>query len=119
MARLLEVGGRRFPFMRWSFIRLGLVIKNLTTNWQVGDGREDALGDYVVANAPAGDLDAAIDAIDRFAYKRSYLINVGDEKGEILDRAIATAQPKLLLELGTYVGYSALRTVRAMPAGHT
>jgi catechol O-methyltransferase len=117
MARVLEVGGRRLPFLRWSFIRMALGIKRLTTEWQVGDGREEALGAYVLATAPAGDLDAAISAIDRFGYEQSFLINVGDEKGGILDRAIATAQPALLLELGTYVGYSALRTVRAMPAG--
>jgi catechol O-methyltransferase len=45
------------------------------------------------------------------------MINVGDEKGEILDAAIRRAAPQRLLELGTYCGYSALRTVRAMPAG--
>jgi catechol O-methyltransferase len=44
------------------------------------------------------------------------MINVGDEKGELLDAAIRRAEPRRLLELGTYCGYSALRTVRAMPA---
>lgn len=117
MARLLEAGGRRVPFLRWSFIRMLLGMRRLTTEWQVGDGREEALGAYLAANAPAGDLDAAIDAIDRFGYEQSFLINVGDEKGALLDRAIAAAAPELLLELGTYVGYSALRTARAMPEG--
>lgn len=41
---------------------------------------------------------------------------MGDEKGALLDAAIERAQPRLLLELGTYCGYSALRTVRKMPA---
>ena len=45
------------------------------------------------------------------------MINVGDEKGEILDAAIRRAAPQKLLELGTYCGYSALRTARVMPAG--
>ena len=44
------------------------------------------------------------------------MINVGDEKGEILDRAVRRASPQLLLELGTYCGYSALRMARVMPA---
>ena len=44
------------------------------------------------------------------------MINVGDEKGEILDRAVGRAAPQLLLELGTYCGYSALRMARVMPA---
>jgi len=45
------------------------------------------------------------------------MMNVGDEKGEILDAAIRVAEPRLLLELGTYCGYSALRTIRAAPDG--
>ena len=88
MASLTERVGKRLPFLRWSFIRMGLGMKRLTTEWQVGDGREAALADYVVANAPAGDLDAAIGAVDEFAYGQKFLINVGDEKGEILDGAI-------------------------------
>ncbi len=108
---------RRLPFLRWSFIRMGLGMKRLTTEWQVGDGREAALGEYVRRHAPAGDLDAAIAAVDEFAYDQKFLINVGDEKGEILDAAIRRAEPRRLLELGTYCGYSALRTARAMPAG--
>jgi catechol O-methyltransferase len=90
--------------------------RKLLKDWQVGDGREAALQRYVLANARRGDLDDAIRVVDRFAYEKSYLINVGDEKGAILDAAIVRAKPKLLLELGTYCGYSALRTVRAAPA---
>ena len=29
-------------------------MKHLTTHWQVGDGREEALADHVLANARAG-----------------------------------------------------------------
>jgi catechol O-methyltransferase len=108
--------GRHFPFARWSVLRMAFGMKNLLTNWQVGDGREAALQRYVLANARRGDLEDVIRVIDRFAYEKSFLINVGDEKGILLDAAIERAKPKLLLELGTYCGYSALRTVRAMPA---
>jgi catechol O-methyltransferase len=45
------------------------------------------------------------------------MINVGDEKGELLDDAVRRAAPRLILELGTYCGYSALRMARVMPAG--
>jgi catechol O-methyltransferase len=84
---------------------------------QAGDGREQALARHVLANAPFGDLDAVIEAIDDFAYQTAHLINVGDEKGAILDAAIRAARPARLLELGTYCGYSALRIARAMPGG--
>lgn len=108
--------GKRFPFARWSVLRMALGMPKLLKDWQVGDGREAALQRHVLANARPGDLDDAIRAVDHFAYNESFLINVGDEKGAILDAAIARAKPKRLLELGTYCGYSALRTVRAMPA---
>ena len=117
MARLLELGGRRMPLLRWSFLRMALGQRRLTREWQVGDGREEALARYVLEHAPPGDLDAAIQAVDDFCYRQSFMINVGDEKGEILDGAITRARPRLLLELGTYCGYSALRTARVMPEG--
>jgi catechol O-methyltransferase len=62
-----------------------------------------------------GDVDDAIRVIDHFGRHVSFLINVGDEKGKILDSAVARTQPRLLLELGTYCGYSALRMARVMP----
>jgi catechol O-methyltransferase len=117
MPRVAELGGKRVPFLRWSFVRMLLGMKRLTTEWQVGDGREQALGEHVLANARAGDLDDAIHTVDEFCYERSFMVNVGDEKGEILDAAIRRAAPQRLLELGTYCGYSALRTARAMPEG--
>ncbi|MDX6580984.1 MAG: catechol O-methyltransferase [Solirubrobacterales bacterium] len=103
------------PFLRWSTVRMLFGIRRLTTEWQVGDGRELALAEHVEAEARRGDLDDVIRVIDDFAYHRSYLINVGDEKGEILDAAIRRTEPRRLLELGTYCGYSALRAARVMP----
>jgi catechol O-methyltransferase len=115
MRRLTEAGGRRLPFLRWSFLRLMLGGRRLTREWQVGDGREQALAEYVAATAREGDVDDVIRAIDRFCYERSFMINVGDEKGAILDRAVERARPRQILELGTYCGYSALRMSRVMP----
>jgi catechol O-methyltransferase len=89
-------------------------VRKLTTEWQVGDGREEALAQYVLANARAGDLDDVIRTIDEFCYGHSFMINVGDEKGAILDAAVRRSGPRLALELGTYCGYSALRIARAM-----
>jgi catechol O-methyltransferase len=117
MGRLAELGGRRLPFLRWSLLRLALGMKRLTSEGQVGDGREEALGAYVTQRARAGDLDDVIRVIDEFCYERSFMINVGDEKGELLDAALRRASPQLILELGTYCGYSALRLAREMPEG--
>src|SRR5215468_3252605 len=114
MRRLSELGGKRIPFLRWSVLRMILGARHLVTNWQVGDGREEALAAYVAAHARAGDIDDVIRLIDEFCYEQSIMMNIGDEKGEILDRAVRRVRPRRLLELGTYCGYSALRMARVM-----
>lgn len=72
---------------------------------------------YVLDNARQGDIEATVAVtIDRFAYDESLLINVGDEKGELVDAAVRRANPQLALELGTYCGYGALRIAAAAPS---
>jgi catechol O-methyltransferase len=115
MIKLSELGGKRLPFLRWSVVRMVLGGAHLARDWQVGDGREEALANHVTAHAREGDMDDVIRVIDDFCYRRSVLMNVGDEKGEILDHAVREVQPQRLLELGTYCGYSALRMARVMP----
>lgn len=114
MGSWLEIGGKRFPFLRWSAWRMAFGARHLLTRWQVGDGREEALARHVTTHARPGDADDAVRAIDDFCYRQSFMMNVGDEKGEILDRAVRRARPRRLLELGTYCGYSALRMARVM-----
>ncbi|MEC4989885.1 MAG: class I SAM-dependent methyltransferase [Oscillatoria sp. PMC 1068.18] len=97
------------PFLRWSFLRLLISMPKLLKTWQVGDGREEKLVKYVLKNSLKGDTLGVLQAIDEFAWTQSYLINVGDEKGKILDDAIKTKKPRNILELGAYCGYSALR----------
>ncbi|MGH3961604.1 O-methyltransferase [Mycobacterium sp.] len=106
---------QRIPFLRWSVLRMATGARNITTTGQIGDGREAAAVEYVLKNARAGDVDDVLSTIDRFAYQKSMLINVGDEKGALLDAAVRRADPKLALELGTYCGYGALRIARAAP----
>jgi catechol O-methyltransferase len=109
---------RKIPFLRWSFWRLMFGLKHLTTQWQVGDGREERLAAYVEARARQGDAADVLRVIDEYCYEQSFLINVGDEKGQILDAAVAAAKPRRVLELGTYCGYSALRMAIIAPAAH-
>ena len=113
---LNELLGKPAFFLRWSVIRMGLGARNLLRNWQVGDGREQKVADFVVSNARAGDVDHAIQLIDEFGYRQSFLMNVGDEKGEILDAALRRSGAKRVLEVGAYVGYSALRIARQLPS---
>jgi predicted O-methyltransferase YrrM len=112
-----DLAGKPVPVLRWSVLRIHLGMRHLLTEWQVGDGREEALARYVCTNARPGDVDDAIQVIDDFCRHRSVLMNVGDEKGLILDEAVRGARPRRLLELGAYCGYSALRMARVMPPG--
>ncbi|OBK98298.1 SAM-dependent methyltransferase [Mycobacterium asiaticum] len=106
---------RRIPLLRWSVWRMVTGARNITKTGQIGDGREAAVVDFVLGTARAGDIDDVLAKIDQFAYEKSMLINVGDEKGAILDAAVRRANPAVALELGTYVGYGALRIARAAP----
>jgi catechol O-methyltransferase len=96
---------------------MALGLRHLNREWQVGDGREEALAAFVERRAARGDPDHVIQIIDDFCYTQSIMMNVGDEKGALLDGAIRRVQPLKVLELGTYCGYSALRIVRTMPSG--
>jgi catechol O-methyltransferase len=102
--------------LRWSVLRTGAGIRKFNTTGQLGDGREAAAADYVEAHARRGDIDDVLSAIDRYAYEKSFLVNVGDEKGSLLDAAVRRSDPRLALELGTYCGYGALRIARAAPS---
>ncbi|WP_433673115.1 O-methyltransferase [Nocardia sp. CA-136227] len=107
----------RLPFLRWSVIRFALGGPTFVRTGQVGDGREEAARAYVLAHGTVGDPDSVLAAYDGFARTRSMLVNVGDEKGLILDAAVRRASPASALELGGYCGYSAVRIGRALAPG--
>ena len=103
------------PFLRLDFYRMLFRMRTLLSTWQVGDGREEQVAKHVEANARKGDTEDCIRVIDEFAWNHKFLINVGDEKGKILDDAIRKKNPRRILELGTYCGYSALRMAAVAP----
>lgn len=86
-------------------------------NWEVdgayfGDGREVALLKYIYShpslNELRGNPEKILEAIDTFARTHTGLINIGDAKGGIVSATIADHKPTTVLELGGYVGYSAI-----------
>jgi catechol O-methyltransferase len=114
-----EFLGKPLPFLRWSMWQMGFKMRNVVERGQVGDGREKAVIAFLEANAPAGSPRAVLDAIDVYARQHKFLMNVGDEKGEILDAAVLRSRPTAALELGGYIGYSAIRIARRLPPkGH-
>lgn len=81
---------------------------------QFDDGREIELLHYVyglpadrlakVRNSPEG----VLDAIDEYGRKKKYLMNVGAAKGKIVRDLVAEVKPTTMVELGGYIGYSAI-----------
>jgi catechol O-methyltransferase len=74
------------------------------------DGREASLLKYIYSHPKLdselrGSPTAIMAVMDEFADKEEFLINIGHKKAEILTGLIHEHKPKVLLELGTYVGY--------------
>lgn len=70
--------------------------------------REQAVLDYVKINAPPNDPSAVLQAMDEFAVKQRWLMNVGPKKGQILLNTLRSADVTRMLEIGAYCGYSAV-----------
>ena len=54
--------------------------------------------------------------IEQVSEKRNLPI-IGPVKGKVLDNAVIETKPKVILEIGTLVGYSAIRMSRFLPLG--
>lgn len=94
----------------------GTSSKDLPTTFGSFDGREESCLDFVRQDPRTKDNPSAVTAaIDAFAHKNKWMMNVGDVKGKILDDSLTRTQPRTLLELGTYIGYSSLRMIQRMP----
>jgi caffeoyl-CoA O-methyltransferase len=76
----------------------------------------DAVEDYAAAHTtpPAGHLQAL--AQETRETLESPQMLTGDIEGRLLEFLVFLAQPRLVLEIGTYSGYSALSMAGALPA---
>ena len=73
------------------------------------DGREQDCLNFVKTNAQQGNATDVLRVIDIYGWNHQFLMNVGDDKGEILSAEVRRKNPKHALEIGAYVGYSATR----------
>lgn len=77
------------------------------------DGREITLLKYIY-NHPNLDSElrwspkAILTAMDEFAAKEDFLISIGPDKAAIMVGLIQKHRPKILVELGGYVGYGTI-----------
>ena len=76
--------------------------------WQPSD-----MLSYVDQYSVRGDAESVLKAMDKCA-ETSWMMNMGKEKGELLEEAFRTK--KRILEIGTFLSYSTMRIARSMPA---
>lgn len=60
-----------------------------------------------------------LQAMDDFSEKHDFLINIGTDKGRIVTDLIAQEKPKILVEMGGYVGYSSILFANEMRKSHS
>ena len=78
---------------------------------QHGDGREEALLDFVhthpnIANI-RGSPSELVAAIDQFGVEKDFLMTVGPAKLEVIKELFSKSRPKIIIELGSYIGWGA------------
>ncbi|XP_057600081.1 catechol O-methyltransferase [Hippopotamus amphibius kiboko] len=83
----------------------------------MGSSKEQRILRHVREHAVAGDPQSVLDAIDAYCWQKEWAMNVGDRKGQIVDAVLQERQPAVLLELGAYCGYSAVRMARLLRPG--
>jgi catechol O-methyltransferase len=82
--------------------------KNLFTN---KTPKQNRCLEYVLTHTPPNNPKALCENIDKFCVldKQNWMMNVGPEKGTLIDNLIKEKNAQSFLELGTYMGYSACR----------
>lgn len=87
------------------------------------DRRSSDIVDHILAAAPLGDLSAAIREFDVFCESKRLGMNLGREKGDVIEatlrRALASLEgesrrPLVVLELGAHLGDGTLRAAKAL-----
>ncbi|KAI1384965.1 S-adenosyl-L-methionine-dependent methyltransferase [Hypoxylon trugodes] len=76
------------------------------------DGREIELLHFIYDHASLEEMrgkpQRVLDAIDEFGKTRKYLMNIGEYKAKAITKLIKDENPRVIVELGGYVGYSAI-----------
>ncbi|OOF99513.1 hypothetical protein ASPCADRAFT_393355 [Aspergillus carbonarius ITEM 5010] len=76
------------------------------------DGREQALLEYIQSHSSYDEMhghpEKILAAIDEFGREKDFLMNVGRSKGAIVVKMITDRKPRIMVELGGYIGYSAI-----------
>ncbi len=83
--------------------------------WEdVWDPAEEAVREAL--RQKEGDVEGILNALDAFARQKLWLMTVGPVKGKLLQEAASRVSPgTTVIELGTYIGYGALKLHQVVP----
>ena len=90
------------------------IIDSFLTKTKIKKPKELEVLELVKKKAIKNNPNSILKIIDDYAYKSTFLMNIGDQKGEILDKAIKDSRATNILELGVYLGYSTIRILNNM-----
>ena len=90
------------------------IIDSFLTKTKIKKPKELEVLELVKKKAIKNNPNSILKIIDDYAYKSTFLMNIGDQKGEILDKAIKDSRAINILELGVYLGYSTIRILNNM-----
>lgn len=109
---MLPITVTKENYKQWLKLGVRFVLSNVKTLLFFGKTWDERLIPYVLENSLKSDPDSVLRAIDKFAANEQFMMNVGEEKGGLLDQTIVDTKATNILELGTYCGYSAIRIAR-------
>ena len=82
----------------------------------IHNSKMNSVLNYVFKNAKQGDPQSVLNTIDSFVSETgTFLMNVGPEKGKLLAETIKDHKPLNTLELGSFLGYSAIIIAMFLP----
>ncbi len=90
------------------------IIDSFLTKTKIKKPKELEVLELVKKKAIKNNPNSILKIIDDYAYKSTFLMNIGDQKGVILDKAIKDSRATNILELGVYLGYSTIRILNNM-----
>ena len=88
------------------------LIESISTKFNLKKPKEEEVLFNVRLKAEYNNPDSVLKIIDDYAYKKTFLMNIGEEKGLLLENAINESGAKNILELGVYLGYSTIRILK-------
>ncbi|OPB39522.1 catechol O-methyltransferase [Trichoderma guizhouense] len=84
----------------------------IETGVESHDGREERLLSFILSHPHLNDMRSnpskLLSVIDEFSAKHDFLISIGGHKAKIMSDLVTKENPQTLVELGGYLGYSAI-----------